>query len=202
VLDRAGSGALIAAAVVGGAVDIGKGNVVPIITAHAHNVPLVIVSPAAVYDPKTPDAALLVAANSPIHSAADLEGKTVASPSLNDLSTMATQAWIEANKADWHAVRFVEIPFPAMDAALEEGRVQAIVQVKPFITDAESSGKARILGLAYSAVGTDFLESAWFSSRAFVSAHRDAVAKFQRVVADAPGDTNAHQSETIDLLAK
>jgi NitT/TauT family transport system substrate-binding protein len=201
VLDRATSGGAIAAAVAGGAIDIGKGNIASIITAHAHNVPLVIIAPAAIYDPKTPDAVLLVAASSTLRSARDLTGKTIGTPSLNDLSTVATQAWMENNSVDPHGAQFVEMPFPAMEAALDQNRVQAVIQVKPFITDAVDSGKARILGLNYSAVGNRFLESAWFASSDFVAKNKDVVAKFQRVVAQASAYTNAHQAETVDLLA-
>jgi NitT/TauT family transport system substrate-binding protein len=201
VLDRANSGGAVSAAVAGGAIDIGKGNIVSIIAAHAHNVPLVIVAPAAIYDPKTPDAVLLVAASSSLRSARDLAGKTIGTPSLNDLSTVATQAWMEKNGVDWHSVQFVEMPFPSMEAALEQGRVQAVIQVKPFITDAVDSGKARILGLNYSAVANRFLESAWFANSDFVAKNKDLVAKFQRIVAQASAYTNAHQSETVDLLA-
>src|SRR5215469_2461454 len=74
-LTRANSGPAIAAAVVGGALDIGDANIASIITAHTKGVPLVIVAPAAIYDPKTPDAVLLVANSSPIRTARDLLGK-------------------------------------------------------------------------------------------------------------------------------
>lgn len=201
VLDRANSGGAVSAAVAGGSVDIGKGNIVSIIAAHAHNVPLVIIAPAAIYDPKTPDAVLLVGANSTLRSARDLTGKVIGTPSLNDLSTVATQAWMESNKVDWHGAQFVEMPFPSMEAALDQGRVQAVIQVKPFISDAVDSGKARVLGLNYSAVASRFLESAWFANTDFVAKNKDLIAKFQRIVAQASAYTNAHQSETVDLLA-
>lgn len=201
VLDRANSGGALSAAVAGGSVDLGKGNIVSIIAAHAHGVPLVIVAPAAIYDPKTPDAVILVAAGSDLRQARDLVGKVIGTPSLNDLSTIATQAWMENNKVDWHAVQFVEMPFPAMEAALEAGRVNAVIQVKPFITDAVDSGKARVLALNYSAVGPRFLESAWFADADFVAKNKETIAKFQRVVAQASAYTNAHPSETVDLLA-
>lgn len=201
VLNRANSGAAIAAAIVGGSVDIGKGNIMSIVTAHAHNVPLVLIAPAAIYDPKTPDAVLLVGADSSIRSPRDLIGKTIGTPAINDLNTIATQGWLEQNHVDPRGVQFIEIPFPSLNAALAQGRVQGIIQVKPFITDAVDSGQARILGLVYNSISNRFLESAWFSSSAYVAAHKDAIAKFQRIIAQASAYTNAHQSETVDLLA-
>jgi NitT/TauT family transport system substrate-binding protein len=200
-MDRANSGAAISAAVAGGSVDIGKGNIVSIIAGHARGVQLLLVSPAAIWDPKAPDAALLVGAASNIRTAADLAGKTIGTPALTDLNSMSTMSWMESNKVDPKSVSFVEIPFPALDAALEAGRVQGILQVKPFISDAVDSGKARVLALTYSAVGNRFLESAWFTSADYLAKNKETVAKFQRIVAQASAYTNAHQSETVDLLA-
>jgi NitT/TauT family transport system substrate-binding protein len=201
VLERASNGSATAAAVVGGSVDIGESNIISMITAHARNVPLVIVAPAAIYDPKTPDAVLLVGANSPLRSARDLIGKTIGMSSLGDISTIATQAWMDADHVDWHAVQFVEVSLPTMQAALDQGRVQAVVQIKPFLTEAVESGKARVLGLVYSSISNHFLESAWFARADFVAAHRETVAKFARIVAQASVYTNAHHAETADLLA-
>lgn len=201
VLQRATSGSATAAATIGGSVDIGEGNVFPIIAAHARGVPLVFVAPASIYDPKTPDAALLVSADSPIRTANDLVGKTVGTTALTDISTLATQAWMDSEHVDWHAVRFVELSLPTMTAALEQGRVQAVIHIKPFMTEALDSGKARILALVYSSISNRFLESAWFANTSYVAAHKETVVKFARVVAQASAYTNAHHAQTVDLLA-
>lgn len=199
-IDRAQSGAAASAAVIGGSVDIGKGNLMSVITAHAHNVPLVIVAPAAIYDPKTPDAALVVAAGSPIHSAHDLVGKIVGVTALNDLSAVATQTWLDQNGGNGKATQFVEIPYPSLLPQLEEGRVQAVVLLKPFIKDAVGTGKATVLGLVYSAIANRFLESVWYASADYIAGHPDVIARFQRVVAQASAYTNAHPADTVDLL--
>jgi NitT/TauT family transport system substrate-binding protein len=199
-IERAQSGAAAAAAVAGGSVDIGKGNLLSVVTARAHNIPLVIVAPAAIYDPKTPDAALVVAAGSPIKSAKDLAGKTVGVTSLGDLSAVATQAWINAGGGNWQDTKFIEVPYPALEPALEQNRVQAVVLLKPFITDAVAAGKVTVLGLVYNAVAPRFLESVWFSTADYVAGHRAAVATFQRVLARAGDYTNSHPADTLDLL--
>jgi len=199
-VDRAASGAAAAAAVMGGSVDIGKGNIMSVITAHAHNVPLVIVAPAAIYDPKTPDAALVVAAGSPIHTAHDLIGKIVGVTALNDLSAVATQTWLDANGGDGKNTQFIEVPYPSLLPALEEGRVQAVILLKPFITDSVAAGKATVLGLVYSAIANRFLESVWYANADYIASHRDVIARFQRVVAQASAYTNTHPADTLDLL--
>jgi NitT/TauT family transport system substrate-binding protein len=199
-VDRANSGAAASAAVMGGSVEIGKGNIMSVITAHAHNVPLVIVAPAAIYDPKTPDAALVVAAGSPIHTAHDLVGKVVGVTALNDLSAVATQTWLDQNGGDGKNTQFVEVPYPSLLPQLESGRVQAVVLLKPFINDAVNTGKANVLGLVYSAVSSRFLESVWYADADYITSHRDVIARFQRVVAQASAYTNTHPADTVDLL--
>lgn len=199
-VDRANSGSAAAAAVMGGSVDIGKGNIMSVITAHAHDVPLVIVAPAAIYDPKTPDAALVVAAGSPIRSARDLIGKVVGVTGLNDLSSVATEAWLDGHGGDWRSTKFVEVPYQSLLPQLEAGRVSAIILLKPFISDAVKAGKARVLGLAYSSISTRFLESVWYANAAYVASHPDVIARFQRVVAQASAYTNTHPADTVDLL--
>jgi NitT/TauT family transport system substrate-binding protein len=201
VLEKGGSGGAVSAAVAGGAIDIGKGNIVTISSAPAHNVPLVLIAPAAVYDPKTPDAVLVTRKDAPFASARDLVGKIVGVPSLSDLSGVAVQAWMEANGVDWHGTQFVEVGYGAMVGALEAGRIQAATLIKPFITDAVDSGKAKVLALMYSAISNRFLESVWFADAGFVEKHKEAIATFQRVIAQASAYTNAHQSETVDLLS-
>jgi NitT/TauT family transport system substrate-binding protein len=199
-IDRANSGSAAAAAVMGGSVDIGKGNIMSVITAHAHNVPLVIVAPAAIYDPKTPDAALVVAAGSAIHSARDLIGQVVGVTGLNDLSSVATEAWLDAHGGDWRSTKFVEVPYASLLPQLESGRVSAIVLLKPFIGDAVNAGKVRVLGLAYSSISNRFLESVWYANGAYIASHPDVIARFQRVVAKASAYTNTHPADTVDLL--
>jgi NitT/TauT family transport system substrate-binding protein len=199
-IDRAASGAAASAAVIGGSVEIGKGNIMSVITAHAHNVPLVIVAPAAIYDPRTPDAALVVAAGSPIHTAHDLIGKVVGVTALNDLSAVATQTWLDANGGDGKNTQFIEVPYPSLLPQLEAGRVQAVILLKPFISDAVSAGKATVLGLVYTAIANRFLESVWYANADYIASHRDVIARFQRVVADASAYTNRHPADTLDLL--
>lgn len=198
---RANSGAAVSAGIVGGAADIGKGNIVPIIEAHEHGVRLVIIAPAAEYNPKSPEAILAVTKDSPLSTARDLEGKIVAVPALNSLASVGVQAWMDANGADWTNVKFVEVAFPAMVPALEEGRIAAATLNKPFISGALASGKVRLFGLIFSAIANRFLESVWFATPDFVSKNRTAITIFQRTVAQASAYTNTHQPATVDLLA-
>jgi NitT/TauT family transport system substrate-binding protein len=200
-IERAQNGAAAAAAVSGGSMEIGKVNIVAMILAHVHGLPLTIVAPAALYDSRTPDAALVVRKDAPLAAARDLTGKIVGGPSLNEIGGLATRAWMESNGVDWHGTQFIEMPYPSLAPALERGRVDAVMLIKPYITDAVDSGRGKVLSLPYSAIAPRFLESAWAANSSYVEQHKAAIAAFARVIAQASAYTNAHQSETVDLLA-
>lgn len=195
------SGGAVLAGVIGGALDLGKSSVVSIIEAHAHGIPLEIVAPSAIYDPKTPDAVLAVKSDSPIASAKDLAGQTIAVSTLGDISEVAVRSWFDRNGIDSHNVQLVEIGISATAPAVEQGRVQAGILIKPFITDAIDSGRERVLGLAYGAIAPRFLESVYYGNRSYLDANRAAMLSFKRVLDASSRYVNAHLVETSDLLA-
>jgi NitT/TauT family transport system substrate-binding protein len=144
---------------------------------------------------------LIVSAGSPIKTARDLAGKIVAVPALSDLNAVATRAWVDQNGGDSKTLQFVEVPVSAQLAALDNGRIAAAGIINPFLGEAISSGKARILAPFYSAIASKFMLSGWFTTVAFAEQHRDAIAKFQRLIETMSAYTNAHRTETVPLLA-
>lgn len=80
------NGAAIAAAVEGGSLDVGVSNVPSLVGAHLRGLPLVIVAGAGLYSSSAPGEVLMVPSASPIKSAKDLEGKTVAVNSLKSIA--------------------------------------------------------------------------------------------------------------------
>jgi len=195
------NGGAVLSGVIGGALDLGKSSVVSIIEAHAHGIPLQIVAPSAIYDPKTPDAVLAVKSDSPITSAKDLAGATIAVSTLGDISEVAMRAWFDQNGVDSRNVRLVEIGISATPAAIEQSRVQAGILIKPFITDAVDSGKERVLALAYGAIAPRFLESIYYGNRSYLDNNRAAITSFKRVLDQSSRYVNTHLSETSGLLA-
>src|SRR6185312_2408628 len=143
VTSMTNSGAIIAARA-GGAGDIGNSVIGSAAQAREKGIPVRFIAPAGLYVDATPTSALFVAKDSPIKTAADLEGKTVAVSGLNDLTYYATRAWIDKHGGDSSKVKYVELPFPAMNAAVEQHRVDAVYNIEPFMTAA--AGELRILG--------------------------------------------------------
>lgn len=197
------SGAAVAGAVSGGSVDIGMSSTLPLISAYAHGVPLVLVAASGLYeDTQQPNGGLLVVKDGPIRTARDLDGKVVSVPSLNDLLAIATRTWIEKNGGDPHSINFVEEPPPMVAATLDGARIAAGAVNNPSMAQDLATGRYRLLAAVIEAIAPRMLTAAWFSSRDFVSKNPDAVKRFARVVALSSAYCNAHPDQTIDLVAK
>jgi len=200
IFQKAASGSAVAAAVAGGALEIGKSSIVPLISAHARNVPLTIIAPSVVHRIGIADSALMVAADSPMRTARDLNGKAVSVAGLNDMQWLATHAWLDANGGDSSSVHFLEIPGSSVADALEQGRISAGTLSEPYITQAVKAGKARIFAKMVDAFGSA-LTTAFFTTIEYATANRDAVRRFGRAIVEASAYCNAHPDEMTDLVS-
>lgn len=199
-VQTAANGGAAAAAVAGNAVDIGYSDMVSISSAFAHGIPFVVVAPAALHEATAPTNYLMVAANSPIHTAKDLSGKIVAGSGLGTISGYAPRAWIEANGGDVSAVKFVELPFPQMQPALDAGRVDAVAIAEPFLSIARKTD--RILASPYDAVAKEFLISAFFTTSTWAKAHPDLLNRFVTAMHEAAVWGNANHAKSAEILLK
>jgi NitT/TauT family transport system substrate-binding protein len=200
VFQKASSGSAVAAAVAGGALEVGKSSVVPLISAHARNVPLTVIAPSIVHRVGMADSALMVAVDSPIRAARDLNGKPVSVAGLNDMQWLATHAWLDANGGDSSSVHFLEIPGSSVGAALEQGRISAGTLSEPYITQAIKGGKARIFAKMVDAFG-GAITTVFFTTTEYASKNRDAVRRFARAIVEASAFCNTHPDDMTDLMA-
>lgn len=98
----------VAAAVVGGSLTIGTLTIPGIAVAREKGLPLVIVAPSAVYSSATPTSGIIVIRNSPIANASDLNGKTIATRDIADLSYYGALYWVDKNGGDSKTLRWVD----------------------------------------------------------------------------------------------
>jgi NitT/TauT family transport system substrate-binding protein len=197
------NGPAIASAIISSALDIGYSNPVSLIIAYDKGLPLTILSAANMYRADAPTTGeLLVLKNSPIQSAKDLTGKTIAVGGLNIITHIAARAWIDANGGDSSTVHFVEIPLPAMPAALQAGRVDAAT-FNPGIdpTMGKPGDPFRIMAYAFNAFSSYFAAGAWFTSKSWLAAHPAEAAKFVRIMHDAAQWAAAHAHDSAQILA-
>jgi NitT/TauT family transport system substrate-binding protein len=194
------SGGAAASALVGGAVDISIGDVLTVAEAHSRGVPLSYLAPATVYTKAFPAYELLVAATSPIRVARDFNGKTVAVNALKNILQVPTQAWIDNNGGDAKSVKFIEVPFPTMAAAILDGRVDAASISEPFITNALNSGKFRTISVAEKNVAPEFMFSGWTTTADYATKHPDAIKKFVAVMLESGRWGNANRPQSAQIL--
>ena len=194
------NGAASAAAVAGGALDIGEQNVVSMTNAHSRGLPFVYIAPAAQYTEKASSTNLLVAKNSPIKSAKDLDGKTVGVNALNDLTQIAAEAWIDKNGGQSSSVHFIEMTAAEIPPAIARGTIQAGVVPEPALSMSE--GETRVLGKQYSAIAPEFMINGWFATSDWVKKNPAAAKKFADAIVEAAAWANAHHAESAKILEK
>lgn len=199
---KANNGSYVAAALAGNAVDLGKISSIPIITAHIHGIPFKIVYPNKLnIVGQTDTAALLVLTDSPLHAARDVNGQLIAVAALDDSTWIGARAWIDANGGDSATARYIELPFSAMNAALEQQRIQVASIGQPYITSGINSGKERQLADVMTAIGPRVLQSAWCSTADYAAKNRDVVTKLGRILAQSARYCNSHEAQIIPITA-
>jgi NitT/TauT family transport system substrate-binding protein len=199
---KLGGAAAVAAAMAGGSLEAGKGSSLGVITAIAKGLPFTVIGNLAYYDATKPDIALLVAAASTVRTPKDLEGKTVAAVTLSDMNSIATFAWLDSHGVDRSTLKYVEIPASASLAAMEQNRIVASTIYEPYFSAYMASGKVRVLGYPFEAIGKRFSDALLFANAKWAGEHRDAVDKFLRATQEASLYIAAHENESTALIAE
>lgn len=194
------NGAAIAAAVAAGSLDVGVSNIVSVVQARARNIPFVVIGPGGLYTSRTPSTLLFVPSGSPVRTASDLTGKTVAVNTLRGIPQYGTMAWIDKNGGHSDAVKFVEIGPADMLVALRDQRIDAGAFVEPFVTPARAIG--RPIGAPFDAIAPSFLITVFFTTLGWARAHTDAVRRLQDALAKTAGWANKHHDRTGEILMK
>lgn len=194
------SGGAIVAAVASNSVDVGFANLVSAVSAFAKNVPVVLVAPGSVDVERMPTNALIVAPASPIRTARDLTGKTMATTTLRNIVQFAAQNWIDKNGGDSSTVRFVEMPFSEMVDALVAGRIDAAIVAEPFMSAAR--GRTRLVAYPMAALGPRVQLGGWIASPNWARANAALVAAFADAITKTNAWANSHQNQTAQILVK
>lgn len=192
----AGGGAAIVPGVINGSIDIGYSSSVSLLAAAQRGLPIRLVAPGSQVG-ATQDldhCFIYVRGASTIRNVADLAGKTIAVNAVKSLGDVSTRATLEAAGIDSSTTKFVEIPFPDMEAALQSGRVDATWPCEPFVTTALDAGQRRVVGTL---VGTlpNLQFSAYFVNQNFAKSNPEVVTRFQRAMAESLRYAQANPEE-------
>jgi NitT/TauT family transport system substrate-binding protein len=176
-------GAAIVPSVLSGDYQFGFSNTASLVIAASKKLPVQIVSQG-VLGAASPDEAwdaIVVPKGSDIKTAKDLEGKTVAVNTLNNIGPLTINNWMEKNGGDYRKIKYVEVPFPDMGAALEAGRVDAAFAVEPAYSGAVAAG-GRPLFHSYEEMAPNMTVATYFASKQYIAENKDVVERFQRAM--------------------
>jgi NitT/TauT family transport system substrate-binding protein len=192
----------ISAALASGALQIGSFSITLAALAREHGLDFQLVAPAGLYLSSTPTSGLIVAAAAPIHTAADLNGKTIGTRDLSNMSYFGAKQWLDKNGGDSKSVKWLEVPDAGAVAALQAGRIDAASISEPALDDALRGGSARSLASVFDAVAKRFLISGYFANPAFAAAQPGLIRTFATVMSQTAKWANANRPRTAQILEK
>jgi NitT/TauT family transport system substrate-binding protein len=195
-MTTAQGGAAIVPGVVSGQFQFGFSNMTSLMIAQSQNVPVkAVVNGVASTGVAGKDfGAITVRKGSPIKSAKELEGKKVAVNTLKNINETAVRESVRKAGGDPSKVKFVELAFDQMPAALDSGQIDAAMVVEPALATVKSQGATEIASSLVD-VAKDLTVAMYFTSTQYEQKNPDVVKKFQEATAESLAYADAHPDE-------
>ncbi len=198
-MEQAQGGAAIVPAVVSGQYQFGFSNVVSLLLAQSNNVPVKAVANGdnSTGDPKK-DFGELVVKDPAITTARDLEGRSVATNTLKNIVDTSVRSMVSQAGGDPTKVKFVELGFPDMAAALDAGRVQGIFVVEPFLSAALAKGWHAVG--SYADVDPKLCVAVYFTSTQVAAQKPDLVKRFTDAMTESLAYAQGHPDAARQIV--
>ena len=198
-LTPAQGGAAIVPGVVSGQYQFGFSNVVSLMLAQSKNVPIKAVANG---DNSTGNPAKdfgeLIVKDPNIKTAKDLEGKTVATNTLKNIVDTSVRDIVGKAGGDPAKLKFVELGFPDMAAALDAGRVQAIFVVEPFLSAALAKGWHAVG--SYADIDPNLCVALYFTSTQLATQKPDLVKRFTEAMQESLTYADSHADAARQIV--
>jgi len=195
-------GGTMAAAVLGGTLDIAITTPITIANGHLRNLPLTILAAGSVSTTSATSSPIYVPRTSSIKTPKDLSGKRIGLNGLRALSEVAFDTWLVKNGIDAKQVHLTEITFNEMGAAVARGVIDAAMIAEPAGSIALKTNDLRVLADPYQAISKRTLVSCWFTTTAYAQANPDVVKRFASAIYATARWANTHHDETAAILEK
>jgi NitT/TauT family transport system substrate-binding protein len=202
IVQRMNSGSAVIPGVIGGSLEIGKSSTFGLVLAQAKGFPIMLEAVSSFYSADAPNNGFVVAKTAAITSPRDLNGKTIASPALGDLSSIVTAAWIDQNGGDSKTVKYVELPTTLAAASIVSARVDGALILDPILESAITTGGCRILGHPYDIVAKYWDASLWFCLRSYAEQNADVMTRFRAALRESIVYAQAHHDEVVTAVSK
>jgi NitT/TauT family transport system substrate-binding protein len=194
-------GAAITPAVMSGDFQIGFSNTISLLIAASQDLPVEIITQGVLAGTSEEEAwaDLLVLKDGPIKEPADLEGKTIAVNTLENICEVTIKASLEKDGVAVDTLKFAEVPFPDMNAALEAGRVDAACVVEPFVSQGKA-GAARGINPFYVRTAPDLTVATYFTSKQYAEDNPDVIERFVKAMNKSLTYASEHPDEVRQIL--
>ena len=202
-LEPTQGGAATIPALISGDIQVGGSNVVSLLLASAKDLPIRAIAggTSARAAGEKDFGALLAAKGKGITKPEDLEGKTVAVNTLNNIAEVVVKAALEKKGVDPDSLKLSEVPFPEMQPALAKGSVDAAFSIEPFVTQSVAKGD-KVLGYSYVDTESDMQVGAYAVTNQFAEQNADAVKRFQAAIAATASYVDSHEDQFRAFLSK
>ena len=130
---------------------------------------------------------------------ADLNGQTVAVNGLHDIGQFEVQSWVDRTGGNSETVKFVEMPYAAMLAAIDQGRVAAASESEPWVSQ---TGSGAVVANLNDVVAPRYALAGWFSTDSWLARNPDVAQRFVAVMQQTARWANSHPKEASTLLER
>lgn len=194
-------GAAIIPGVVSGQFQFGFSNTTSLMIAQSRGVPVKSVVNGAASNGKVGGdvTGVAVRKDSPVKSARDLAGRTVAVNTLQNIGDTTVRESVRRDGGDPSAVKFAEIPFDQMPAALDGGRVDAAWMGEPAMMIAKAQG-ARVIASPFAETDPKLTVATYFTSAKLVRENPSLVKKFTDAMTESLEYASGHPDEARQIL--
>jgi NitT/TauT family transport system substrate-binding protein len=200
-METAQGGAAIVPGVVSGQFEFGFSNVTSLMIAQTKGVPIKsVVNGVATNGKVGADVTgVAVKKDSSIKSAKDLVGKKVAVNTLQNIGDTTVRESVRKAGGDPSKVKFVEMPFDQMPAALDGGQVDAAWMGEPALTIAKGQG-ARVVASPFAETDPKLTAATYFTSTKLLQQKPDLVKKFTAAMTESLEYASQHPDEARQML--
>lgn len=197
-------GAAAIPGLIGGSFHFAYGNIVSNVLAVDKGLDLVAIAPTVGVPQEDGINGIVVKPDSNIQSGADLEGKSLAVNTRNNIVWLMARAWIRATGGDPDKVTYREVPFPQMQDAVHGGQVDAAFLHAPFYALAIESGLVGAGQNPYIVVQPNIEVGQYSTTRTLIENDPETVNGFLAALAkgNAWYDEHIEEPEVLELISE
>jgi NitT/TauT family transport system substrate-binding protein len=182
--------------------DVGYLGYVPMMIARTSGIPLTLVAPSEVEGTSADDnwQNIIVKGSSPIHTAADLAGKSIAVNALKGVGEVIIKAALSKLGVDPNSIKLLAMPFPTMRTALNNGQVDSIWVPEPFLSQGLNLDGDRTVLAPGPTVGKFFPNGGYAALQDWVAKNPGLAKRFYTALNQSLAYAQAHPDEIRAML--